>query len=227
MIRMVPTNSKLQNSDFDPNHSLQQFKVEASPETDLDLDFDLGYLTSSDCGKSDLDVLSPFSSSCSDGPFQPGSPSGSEQFSPDLDSLTMFSPSSNSKYGGNGGANQQGYALSPPCHVPSASPLSMAPSSPYSPPGCRPSIRFSSTDTMASSNSSSAMNFQENLEEFAELQRNYNPDQQSGSVVVEDTKLASVLSTVLDDLFEHVRLEIKTQCSLLNINPGKFLQRAL
>lgn len=225
---MVPTNSKLQNSDFDPNHSLQEFKVEAasSSETDLDLDFDLGYLTaaSSDCGSSDLDVLSPFSNSS----FQPGSPSGSESFSPDLDSLTMFSPAAaaSNKYANNGNQSQQGYALSPPCHVPSASPLSMAPSSPYSPiPGCRGpgSMRFSSTDTLASSNSSSALNFQENLEEFAELQRNYNSDQQqSGSVVsVEDTKLASVLSTVLDDLFEHVRLEIKTQCSLLGINPGK------
>ena len=48
---------------------------------------------------------------------------------------------------------------------------------------------------------------------------------------MEETKLASVLSmvmccqnitTVMDDLFEHVRKEIKTQCVMLNINPGEF-----
>ena len=47
---------------------------------------------------------------------------------------------------------------------------------------------------------------------------------------MEETKLASVLSmvmccqnidTVMDDLFEHVRKEIKTQCVILNINPGE------
>ena len=158
---------------------------------------------------------------------------------------------------------------------------------------CRPA-RFSSTDsTAASTSSTSTVNLKENLEEFAELQRkieNQNqphqpqsPPQihgvptgspmistisQSNSVLkraleegsmlhhqnsvsrqnsnnpnghgqagghgvpaMEETKLASVLSmvmccqnitTVMDDLFEHVRKEIKTQSAMLNINPGEF-----
>ena len=160
---------------------------------------------------------------------------------------------------------------------------------------CRPA-RFSSTDsTAASTSSTSTVNLKENLEEFAELQRkieNQNqphqpqsPPQihgvptnpmistisQSNSVLkraleegsmlhqiqnsgsrqnsnnpnghgqagghgvpaMEETKLASVLSmvmccqnitTVMDDLFEHVRKEIKTQSAMLNINPGEFFK---
>jgi hypothetical protein len=54
-----------------------------------------------------------------------------------------------------------------------------------------------------------------------------------GVPAMEETKLASVLSmvmccqnitTVMDDLFEHVRKEIKTQSAMLNINPGEFLK---
>ena len=43
---------------------------------------------------------------------------------------------------------------------------------------------------------------------------------------MEDTKLASVLSMVMDHLdmdpLEHMRKEIQSQCSLLNISPGEF-----
>ena len=156
---------------------------------------------------------------------------------------------------------------------------------------CRPA-RFSSTDsTAASTSSTSTVNLKENPEEFAELQRkieNQNQPQsppqihgvptnpmistisQSNSVLkraleegsmlhhqnsvsrqnsnnpnghgqagghgvpaMEETKLASVLSmvmccqnitTVMDDLFEHVRKEIKTQSAMLNINPGEFFK---
>ena len=58
---------------------------------------------------------------------------------------------------------------SPPRYVPSASPLSQAPSSPYS-PGLRPMIRFSSTESVRT-NSSSSINLKEDLSELAELQQ--------------------------------------------------------
>ena len=45
---------------------------------------------------------------------------------------------------------------------------------------------------------------------------------------LEETKLASVLSMVMDHLdmdpLEHMRKEIQSQCSLLNISAGKFLK---
>ena len=63
-----------------------------------------------------------------------------------------------------------GYKMeSPPGYVPSASPLSQAPSSPYS-PGLRPMIRFSSTESVRT-NSSSSINLKEDLSELAELQQ--------------------------------------------------------
>ena len=72
--------------------------------------------------------------------FNPPSPSDqacclSPNLTTDLDrdfsSVTMFSPGdSKSMMGGQGMGSQVG---SPPCYVPSASPVSLAPSSPYSP----------------------------------------------------------------------------------------------
>merc|ERR1711971_1392905 len=82
----------------------------------------------------------------------------------DFSSVTMFSP------GDSKPMISQDQVSGPPCYVPSASPVSLAPSSPYS-PACRPA-RFSSTDsTAASTSSTSTVNLKENLEEFAELQR--------------------------------------------------------
>lgn len=296
MIRMVPT-TKLPNhsnlSDFDPTHSLS---AQISPSV---IDFDLDYLPN--CGSNSvvdsvdyLDLIAvpdfvPYSPADSDfNSLNPPSPSDqacclSPNLTTDLDfsSVTMFSP------GDSKSMINQGQVSSPPCYVPSASPVSLAPSSPYS-PACRPA-RFSSTDsTAASTSSTSTVNLKENLEEFAELQRKIenqhhqpqSPPQihgvpgasamistishsnsvlkralEEGSMLhhqnsvsrqnsnnpnghgqagghgvpaMEETKLASVLSmvmccqnitTVMDDLFEHVRKEIKTQSAMLNINP--------
>ena len=91
-------------------------------------------------------------------------------------SLTMFSSGAGSPFGdpkkSNHTINNQypGYQMeSPPRYVPSASPLSQAPSSPYS-PGLRPMIRFSSTESVRT-NSSSSINLKEDLSELAELQQ--------------------------------------------------------
>ena len=124
----------------------------------------------------------------------------------------------------------------------------MAPSSPYS-PGVRPTARLSSTDSV---NTNSSINLKEDLAELADLQRQIHqpspaPPQsvlrralEDGSLrlypggngmeyknePMEDTKLASVLSMVMDHLdmdpLEHMRKEIQSQCSLLNISPGEF-----
>ena len=123
-------------------------------------------------------------------------------------------------------------------YVPSASPVSLAPSSPYSPASCRPNgQRFSSTDSTQTSSTSNSLNLKENLEEFAELRRTVQ-NQAPTSVLKraledpcmvpsglmtsspEDTKLASVLSLFMDELSEHVKKEIGTLCTLLNIDPG-------
>ena len=91
-------------------------------------------------------------------------------------SLTMFSSGAGSPFGdpkkSSHMINNQypGYKMeSPPGYVPSASPLSQAPSSPYS-PGLRPMIRFSSTESVRT-NSSSSINLKEDLSELAELQQ--------------------------------------------------------
>ena len=69
------------------------------------------------------------------------------------------------------------------------------------------------------------------LEEGSLVQNSRQNSSTSMVPAMEETKLASVLSmvmccqnitTVMDDLFEHVRKEIKTQCVMLNINPGEF-----
>lgn len=232
-------------------------------------DFDLGLLPSSEC---DLDLDSALStspdSSLGDFSFSPPSPSDQACLSPnltiDLDcsSLTMFSPDSACKTASAAAAttmtgiqaNQQSFhALSPPCYVPTASPVS----SPYTPPACH-RIRFSSTDTAASSTSTASnLNLKEDLDELAELQRSLGKGSSQPSVLkrvleegnglrlypgaagikaeqeasesrpvapaMEDTKLASVLSMVMDqldmDLLEHVRKEIKCQSAMLNIHP--------
>jgi len=270
MIRMVPT-TKLPNhsslSDFDPTHSLS-YQTESDTSV---IDFDLDYLPNSsgpvDCVDLDLIAVPDFIQSPAESfNFNPPSPSDqacclSPNLTTDLDfsSVTMFSPSGMDI---KPSLNSQGQVSSPPCYVPSASPVSLAPSSPYS-PACRPA-RFSSTDSIAASTSStSTVNLKENLEEFAELQRKlelqnnqssptsiasltnsnsvlkraleegsliHNSRQNAPPMVpaMEETKLASVLSmvmccqnitTVMDDLFEHVRKEIKAQCVMLNINP--------
>ena len=72
------------------------------------------------------------------------------------------------------------------------------------------------------------------LEEGSLVQNSRQNSNNSMVPAMEETKLASVLSmvmccqnitTVMDDLFEHVRKEIKTQCVMLNINPGEFTSK--
>ena len=147
MIRMVPT-TKLPNhsnlSDFDPTHSLS---AQISPSV---IDFDLDYLPN--CGSNSvvdsvdyLDLIAvpdfvPYSPADSDfSSLNPPSPSDqtcclSPNLTTDLDfsagdfsSVTMFSPGDSKPMIG------QDQVSSPPCYVPSASPVSLAPSSPYSP----------------------------------------------------------------------------------------------
>jgi hypothetical protein len=96
----------------------------------------------------------------------------------------MFSSGAGSPFGdlkkSNHTINNQypGYLMeSPPRYVPSASPLSQAPSSPYS-PGLRPMIRFSSTESVRT-NSSSSINLKEDLSELAELHQQTAAAQQS------------------------------------------------
>ena len=90
-------------------------------------------------------------------------------------SLTMFSSGAGSPFDPKKSnminqSSYPGYQMeSPPRYVPSASPLSQAPSSPYS-PGLRPMIRFSSTESVRT-NSSSSINLKEDLSELAELQQ--------------------------------------------------------
>ena len=201
MIRMVPS-GKQEDSliDFDPNHSL----VEQQPIfSDFDLDL--------------VDPFSPPPSSNSDFQLGPPSPSDnilSPNLTTDLDTLTMFSPDSKLNF-------QQTENFSPGNYnVPSASPISLAPSSPYSPRG---NVRFSSTDS-AQTSSSSTVNLKENLEEFAELQRKVRMENQSVNNAGNDNNMEEVLSMVMDDLFEHVRKEIKSQCAVLNISPGNFFK---
>ena len=139
MIRMVPT-TKLPNhsnlSDFDPTHSLS---AQISPSV---IDFDLDYLPN--CGPNSvadsvdyLDLVPdfvPYSPADSDfNSLNPPSPSDQVCLSPnlttdlDFSSVTMFSP------GDSKPMISQDQVSSPPCYVPSASPVSLAPSSPYSP----------------------------------------------------------------------------------------------
>lgn len=242
MIRMVPT-PKLDsnfNSDLDPNHSLEQVIHNNIDSTFTD--FDLSFLPSAgEC--CDLDEL-PDSSSIVELSLSPYSPSD-QALSPnlvtDLDcGATMFSPSSSydpkKPILNNSQPYNSGYMESPPRYVPVASPLSNAPSSPYS-PGVRP-IRLS-TDSV---NTNSSMS--QDLAELQDLQRQIQPP---GSVLrralvdgslrlypgenmegvknegYEDPKLASVLSMVMDHLdmdpVEQLREDIQSQCSLLNISP--------
>ena len=148
MIRMVPT-TKLPNhsnlSDFDPTHSLS---AQISPSV---IDFDLDYLPN--CGPNSvadsvdyLDLVPdfvPYSPADSDfNSLNPPSPSDqaicfSPNLTTDLDfsSVTMFSP------GDSKPMISQDQVSSPPCYVPSASPVSLAPSSPYS-PGKGPSMNY-------------------------------------------------------------------------------------
>ena len=151
MIRMVPT-TKLPNhsnlSDFDPTHSLS---AQISPSV---IDFDLDYLPN--CGSNSvadsvdyLDLIAvpdfvPYSpaDSADFNSLNPPSPSDqtcclSPNLTTDLDfsSVTMFSP------GDSKPMISQDQVSSPPCYVPSASPVSLAPSSPYS-PGKGPSINY-------------------------------------------------------------------------------------
>ena len=150
---MVPT-TKLPNhsnlSDFDPTHSLS---AQISPSV---IDFDLDYLPN--CGPNSvadsvdyLDLVPdfvPYSPADSDfNSLNPPSPSDqticlSPNLTTDLDfsagdfsSVTMFSP------GDSKPMISQDQVSSPPCYVPSASPVSLAPSSPYS-PGKGPSINY-------------------------------------------------------------------------------------
>ena len=261
MIRMVPSSKLPNSSDFDPNHSLaQQIAIESLADSSV-IDFDLGYLPTVHSGfDPDLDLIpicSPESLIGDNFHLAPPSPSDQACLSPkfttdltDFNSVTMFSPDAKMVSPG----PIQGSVSSPPCYVPSASPVSLPPSSPYS-PACRPGgHRYSSTDSAitatSSSSSSTSLNLKENLEEFAELQRRIQQEQstivrggqlgqlggqsaddsvlkralESGKPIIpvmEETKLASVLSMVMDDLFEHVRKEIRTQCALLSINPGE------
>ena len=141
---MVPT-TKLPNhsnlSDFDPTHSLS---AQISPSV---IDFDLDYLPN--CGPNSvadsvdyLDLVPdfvPYSPADSDfNSLNPPSPSDQVCLSPnlttdldfsagDFSSVTMFSP------GDSKPMISQDQVSSPPCYVPSASPVSLAPSSPYSP----------------------------------------------------------------------------------------------
>jgi hypothetical protein len=248
MIRMVPAAQTAQNnlSDFDPNHSLSQVVLGSTALADPTvLDFDLDYFPAdSDCSDLDLQLNSPAD-------FQVASSPSDQKvcFSPslttDLDycSLTMFSPEA-SKMSSGGHATPDiskpgNYQVLSPAsyYVPSASPVSLAPSSPYSPASCRPNgQRFSSTDSTQTSSTSNSLNLKENLEEFAELRRTVQ-NQAPTSVLKraledpcmvpsglmtsspEDTKLASVLSLFMDELSEHVKKEIGTLCTLLNIDP--------
>lgn len=256
MIRMVPTSKLPNSSDFDPHHSLALQAIDSIADSSV-IDFDLGYLpaVSSDLDLDLIPSLASPESSLGDFHLAPNSPNSpdhnclSPNLTTDLDfnSITMFSPDAKMVPQGPHGVQ------SPPSYVPSASPVSLPPSSPYSPASRLPGIRFSSTDSAntASSSSSSSLNLKENLDELADLQRrvqipdtqvpnsvlkralekpfenrqvppSMNTDSDSGFQSVpamEETKLASVLSMVMDDLFEHVRKEIKTQCALLNINP--------
>ena len=172
MIRMVPTPKPDSNfnSDLDPNHSLEQ--VVHNIDTTF-TDFDLSFLPNSgDCDLDEVCLSSPESSLLS---LSPPSPSDQACLSPslvtDLDcGLTMFSPSSGGSFDPKKSANSHGLCQmdSPPRYVPSASPLSLAPSSPYS-PGLRPMIRLSSTDSVKTN---SSINLKEDLNELAELKVN-------------------------------------------------------
>lgn len=225
------------NCDLDPNHSLEQ--IDSSADLTF-IDFDLGLLPTSECCD-DLGIppSSPETSLSSD--FSPFSPSDQACLSPnlatDLDcsSVTMFSPNS-------GGLN---YDLKvKTSYMTMASPVSsLPPSSPYS-PGSRQMARFSSTDSSktTASTSSSTLNLKDDLSELADLQRIHGGGHQSvlkraleeGPKGASEAKMIktepkeefdSMLSMVIDqldmDLLEHVRKEIKSQASMLNIHPGK------
>ena len=243
MIRMVPTpklpNSSFDNpSDFDPTHSLT-----SQIDFTENFDFDLGLLPSSDCNQENL-PLSPPSEDLNDF-FTVPSPSDQTCLSPnlttDLDysgaNLTMFSP--NDQHHGSKWTKSNFLPAtsparsieSPNCYVPSASPAASVTSScPYSPAPRIPQARFSSTDSTSyatsSSSTSTSLNLKEDLKELAELQKSMKMEQipsamdQQGSEPRFD--MMSILNDVNLDLLEHeMREDIKNQCSMLNIHPGK------